>query len=257
MSFNLDGKGRAIAKAGDRVIFLDPDNNTGLKHIRFNDGLQIQIPNMEDPHLENKGQGNPRDVCFIAGPSGSGKSMYAASMARGYRNIYPNRPIFVFSLITGDAAFQGIRNLTFVDDKKFIEETPQEDIKWEDFENSLCIFDDMDQLPTALYKKIVFFRQTLIELGRKKNISIITTAHMLTNWNKTRTLLSEAQTVTFFPRSNFHVIENFLKNYVGLTRKQMNRIQHANSRWCTVFQNYPPCIMNEHEIYLLNKKDDD
>ena len=43
---------------------------------------------------------------------------------------------------------------------------------------------------------------------------------------------------------------------MGLDRKQIMYMKKQNSRWATVFKNYPQCYMVEHEIGLLNIHDD-
>ena len=43
---------------------------------------------------------------------------------------------------------------------------------------------------------------------------------------------------------------------MGLDRKQIKYMKKQNSRWCTIFKNYPQCYVVEREIGLLNIHDD-
>ena len=43
---------------------------------------------------------------------------------------------------------------------------------------------------------------------------------------------------------------------MGLDRKQISYMKKQNSRWATVYKNYPQCYVVEHEIGLLNLHDD-
>jgi len=47
-----------------------------------------------------------------------------------------------------------------------------------------------------------------------------------------------------------------LEEYVGLDRKQIMYMKKQNSRWATLYKNYPQCYMVEHEIGMLNIHDD-
>ena len=47
-----------------------------------------------------------------------------------------------------------------------------------------------------------------------------------------------------------------LEEYVGLDRKQISYMKKQNSRWCTLYKNYPQCYVVEHEIGMLNIHDD-
>ena len=69
-------------------------------------------------------------------------------------------------------------------------------------------------------------------------------------------LLNEAHTVTYVPHSAGGKIKYILEEYVGLDRKQIAYMKKRNSRWATIFKNYPQCYVVEHEIGLLNLHDD-
>jgi hypothetical protein len=62
--------------------------------------------------------------------------------------------------------------------------------------------------------------------------------------------------VTYFPHSAGGKIKYMLEEYVGLDRKQIAYMKKQNSRWCTIFKNYPQCYVVENEIGLLNIHDD-
>ena len=48
-----------------------------------------------------------------------------------------------------------------------------------------------------------------------------------------------------------------LEEYVGLDKKQIAYLKKQNSRWATIFKNYPQVYMVERELGLLNVLDDD
>ena len=61
--------------------------------------------------------------------------------------------------------------------------------------------------------------------------------------------------MTYFPHSAGGKIKYMLEEYVGLDRKQISYMKQ-NSRCATIYKNYPPCYIVEHEIGLLNLHDD-
>ena len=84
----------------------------------------------------------------------------------------------------------------------------------------------------------------------------VVTNHLPTNGKDTRRILNEAHTVTYFPHSAEGKIKYLLEEYVGLDKKQITYMKKQNSRWCTVFKNYPQCYMVEREVVLLNIHED-
>ena len=70
-------------------------------------------------------------------------------------------------------------------------------------------------------------------------------------------MINEAQTVTFYPRSgSTYQIQNFLKNYGGMTKDQIQKVLNLPSRWVTLHKNYPCYVFHEKGAYLLGSSDD-
>jgi hypothetical protein len=85
----------------------------------------------------------------------------------------------------------------------------------------------------------------------------VVTNHLPTNGKDTRRILNEAHTITYFPHSAGGKIKYMLEEYVGLDKKQIAYLKKQNSRWATIFKNYPQVYMVERELGLLNVLDDD
>ena len=119
MSLSLNNDGRPVCliedgKQAGRMIFLS-DDSKGFSRIKDN-GRFVQLPNTKT-----------RDICFISGAAGSGKSYYAAKYIETFSWVFPNGAIYVFSKIKNDPTFSNIAkmpNVTFVsqvaDSDKFI-----------------------------------------------------------------------------------------------------------------------------------------
>ncbi len=131
-------------------------------------------------------------------------------------------------------------------------------IKVNDLANSVCIFDDIDVSADKKVRDGVYsILNQCLEIGRHWKITIVVTNHLPTNGKDTRRILNEAHTITYFPRSAGGRIRCLLENYVGLGKKHMQYLKKQNTRWCTIFKNYPGVYMAEHEVGLLMLDEDD
>lgn len=196
-----------------------------------------------------------RQVCYISGPSGSGKSYYASNLAKTYQKIFPDRDVYLFSRTDykNDPAYVPLKPLQVNIDEKLIEEPI--DIARDIQAGSLMIFDDVGTIRDDKIKKEVFkLMEDIMEVGRKLEISLIITNHLV-NPNERkfgRTVMNELQSFTFFPKSgSAHQVTYCLKNYFGMSKKQIEEIMALPSRWVTVLKNYPQCVMHERGAYLL------
>ena len=127
----------------------------------------------------------------------------------------------------------------------------EKDIK----KGSLIIFDDCS---TVINKKVKEAINNLIidilEVGRKLGIWVIMTNHLVNPAERKlgRVILNELQTFTFFPRSgSAYQIRYCLKQYFGLSKKQIDAIFELPSRWVTVRRQYPMVVIYQHGAYQL------
>lgn len=210
------------------------------KEICIHDGVVIPLPNTK---LD-------REVCYIAGPSGSGKSTYVANFAKQCKKINPDDELIIFSRLTKDKVLDKLNPSRIKIDDNLIEDPI--DIQ-EELANSVTIFDDIDTIrDKQLRESVQDIRDDILETGRHAKITCLCTSHQLMNYSKTRVLLNEATSCTFFPGSgsSYH-IKRFLKEYAGLDKKQIQRILNLPSRWVTLHKSYPQYIIYQQGVYLL------
>lgn len=191
-----------------------------------------------------------RQVCYVAGASGSGKSTWISNYAKQYHKLFPKNKIFVFSRVEEDKCIDKLKCTRIIMDEQLIEDP----IHPEELADSLVIFDDTDTIPDKNLKNALNdLKRDVLEIGRHSNIYVCITSHMLTNYKETRTILNEAHLIVFFPSSgSSYQIGYMLKNYFGLDSKQIDRIMKLPSRWVCAKRNYPQLIMYERGIYLLS-----
>ena len=173
-----------------------------------------------------------REVCFdrsvvLIGPSESGKTYLAKEICKFDRR---KRPVVVFSKIEDDESLRELEQLRTPKDKKsrlikiplHTEDQLLSLPTNSDLNSTICIFDDLDSFPTDIANYMREYRNSILESGRHNNITVISTSHILNNYEKTKTVLNEAELVCLFPAANKRHAFQFLKDKMGLDRKEAN-----------------------------------
>lgn len=246
--------GQPIAKINSgkfkgEVIYLqrddiDPEDYNGCQKIDLKKNTLSPLLNTDE-----------RQVCYVAGPSGSGKTTYAVDLAKTYKKIYPKRDIYLFSRTDyhDDPAYMKLKPIQVTLDDSLVMEPI--DIEEEITPGSLIIFDDCNTISDKAVRDAINDLITdIMEVGRKLKIWLILTNHLVNPNEKKfgRTVMNEMQAFTFFPKSgSAYQVKYCLKNYFGMSNKQIDEILDLPSRWVTVLKNYPQCIMYQHGVYLL------
>ena len=235
-------------KYDGEIIFL---NSEDFDEEDYNGCQKIDLRRNKLKPLMNT---DARQVCYIAGPSGSGKTTYAVELAKSYHQIFPKRPIYVFSRtdVKNDPAFKGLKIMQVKLDETLVSD-PIDITELE--KGSLIIFDDCNTIGDRDIKKAVdALVIDIMEVGRKLGIWLILTNHLVNPNEKKfgRIVMNEMQSFTFFPRSgSAYQIRYCLKNYFGMSKKQIDDILALKSRWVTVLKSYPQCVVHIHGAYLL------
>lgn len=218
-------------------------NKNSGKEIQINDGYIIPLPKKEG-----------RDVIYISGPSGAGKTSWAASYIQEYNLMFPNRIVYVFSRLTEDPVLDQFIITRIVINEEIIEDPIIiEELLKQSPDGCLVLFDDIDTLPNKFKSVIYALRDDILEVGRHYNISIMVVTHQLMNYKETRTLITEATDIVFFPQSGMtYHIKRFLKEYVGLSKQQIDSILKIPSRWIKINKTYPLYIMANDMVKILS-----
>jgi len=260
MAFNLETGGEiAIIKGGDdnnQIIFLDAnhkkddkDNKKGLKGVKKNvyfDKLELpkneifeQFPNT---HTE-------RQVLMIVGQSGSGKSYYLNQYMKNYKKAYKNKkPIYFISNVEEDKSIdEKIVKRVALNDSWISEPLTVDDVK-----DSLVCFDDIEMIKNQGIKAEVFkFINEILTTGRHTNTSCALIVHYANNKRYLIDFLNETHSFTYFPRSSNRGTNYLLENYLGLDSKEIKKIKKLESRWATIFKNFPGAVLTEKNLFML------
>ena len=252
MALTFEDEGRILAKITDGkyknkiIAVVSEEKGNTFKSLTIKEGKFQQCP---DPNTE-------RQILYITGASGSGKSTYTSKYTILYKKIFPKNPIYVFSALKDDASLDVIKPKRFKITQEALIDDP---INIEDLSNSLCIFDDIDCISKKELKEAVYnILNEILETGRHFRISCIITNHLPSNGVYTRRILNECHSITYFPHSgNNGKLKKFLIDQIGLDKQDFINNKKAKSRWATIFKNYPMVNMTETTINLLGDEDDE
>jgi len=254
MSFNFNGVGKNVAiikngKYDKKVICLDQDINTNdktsFKNLKIsNDSKFQQLPN-------NKTE---REILYITGCSGSGKSTYTRMYLEQYKKKFKSNPIYMFSSLKEDESLDSVKPQRFkIDESLYLNPLQAEELK-----DSVVIFDDIDVISNRKIKEAVYnILNQVLEIGRHYRTSCIVTNHLPTNGNWTRRILNESSSYIYFPASAGGKVKYLLTEYLDIDKKQIKYFKNCHTRWVCIGKNFPQYYITEHEIGLLNINDID
>lgn len=192
-----------------------------------------------------------RNVGYISGPPGSGKSTYICKSVKEWRKLKKNKdkPIYLFSAKKTDKSLDDIEPKRIIIDKSLVDDP----LDFNDFENTLCIFDDIDALKGSVKKAVYQLLDDMINVGRDKFIDVITTNHTPTGGKDTAASINGADYIVYFPYAGSKKINYLLENYVGLNPKSIKTIKNTNSRWATIIKTFPQIVYTENFISLISE----
>jgi len=216
--------------------------------------LKLSAPKERIQQIPNKK--TERQILYITGASGSGKSYYTKHYCDEYRKAFPKNPIYLFSSINEDSSIDKVKKLKRI---PLTNELLMEDLKADDFKDSMVIFDDTDCVTSKMMRmKVNSILNMLLETGRHTNTSVIYTSHLPTAGLDTKRILNEAHSVTVFPHSlGGRSLKYLLENYFGLDRFQIKKLKTLSSRWVTIVKSFPMVVLSEKECFVLNLPDEE
>ena len=232
-----------VAVVGPKKLHLNSGpHEEGHETIQLNGDLKFQpIPSNAE-----------RDVLYVSGMSGSGKSYYTAEYLKQYHKKWPKRDVFLFSSIDQDACLDALKFLKRIDIRK--KEFLEMELQAKDFEDSCVVFDDCDVLTNKAVKKQVFLiLDSILQTGRHHKTTCVFTSHCACNGLQTKIVLNEATSITVFPKTSGNKALNYLADtYLGLDKHQTAALKKISGRWITVVRAFPRCVITERTAYLLN-----
>ena len=254
-----------------------------MKSIRLNkpDGLSEKLKRAFDLLVERANEKLKKEVFFqgsdvatvvpligsggrfdrsiaLFGASGAGKSFLAKQVMQLDAH---RRPCVVFSKIRDDPSLKEIGEQKLHDGKSRLIQVPlfcDQDLldlpADDDLKGCICFFDDIDSLMGERAEFMRVYRDALLESGRHKDITVLSTSHILRNYAKTRVLLNECEHAILFPNSNRRAADVFLKDRLGMDsseRKHLINRASTSGRHLAIKQSNPMAMIHGQGVILL------
>lgn len=172
-----------------------------------------------------------REVYWVFGAGGSGKSWMCRALAQNYLKAHDgSRRVILISALPQDSTLDALgSSLVRLDPANFIAKGIP---SLESFEKCLVIMDD---LPTSgpEMKACLELQDMIVERGRHTSTSLIRTSHVASDYSNTRKILNSADFVVVYPSGGGqgHALRYLLQTHVGLESKQIQDLKHVKSRW--------------------------
>lgn len=256
---NLNKVGRPLCKIekgkyNGMVVSVSTDHNGGGEGDELiREFKRLEIPN-EAKFQQVADTTKEREILYITGCSGSGKSTYTRKFIEQLKKVKKDIQVYLFSALNEDESLDSVEPKRIQLDESLVDDPI--DIK--EFENSVVIFDDVDVIPDKKIREAVMKIMNLaLEVGRHHKVNMVITNHLPTNGRDTRRILNEASSFTYFPHSANARIKYFLTEYVGIDKKMVTYFKKQNTRAVTIFKHYPMCYLCDHQVGLVSAYDDD
>jgi len=232
------------------VYVCDNKEGASLRHpeteIHLQDGYKFQVAINRQTE---------RQIGYVCGQSGAGKSWFCKKFMEEYHSTYPSRAVYIVSSLADDPTLDVLKYIKRI---KLTEEFIADPIKCEDIEDSLILFDDTDCISAKKLRDAVnALRDSVLQTGRHFKISCLITSHSCCNGNWTKLILSECHFVTIFLQGlGGRSVKYLLENYLGLDKNQIKKIKQIESRAITILKTYPTTVVAEQVCYLLKNDED-
>ncbi len=217
--------------------------------IDYHEGSSIEITDGElTPYCD------PDSITrvLLCAPTEAGKSTLVGNMVSTMLREDPKKNIYVFSRLKEDKALDDLPHLkrVIVDDNFCDDE-----YDLEDYENSICIFDDYETFRNKkVVKAIGELKDMMLETGRHNFIHTFYTSHFALNGPKTRQALLECNYVFFFPVGGTRgTLLNVLKSKYGFDKMKLNKISEIMEEcdWICIRTRAPCFIFYPNGSYLI------
>lgn len=212
--------------------------------------IQLHDPNsVFDAIPVDKNDG--RDVVYLNGASGSGKTHCLRKFAENYKKLFPDREIYMVSELPTDKTLEGL-DIKRIDVQSLVDEPMDNPVQ--EFSKSMVCFDDFDALSGKKEAAVIDLINKVCSMGRHESVTVVITSHLSTRGAKTRLMLNEATLFQLFPQgSSQRALQYLCSTYLGLSTKQIQDLKKMNSRWVLFGKNFPQQIVSEHECKLLHR----
>lgn len=289
---------RELEELHNAIMERAPDNLPDKLRLLYDKALKMFGTTKSGYHINLKDDeyfipiidpSQQRQVHYICGMSGSGKSTHAASIIKSYKHLYPKNNIYFFSNKPSDPVIDD----SLVTRVPFSMKLLKNPINLEMLKNSLVIFDDVegisqvvdddsnsdsesvksdmendlddDAVDTKIKKltnkkkllkllndELERIKDLILQQGRSFRTSFIYISHLANDYKRTRTIINECHSVTIFPQMvSSYSLKYLLEKYLGLSSDQVKKVNGIKG-FATIFK-APSVVVCSKAAWLCQK----
>jgi hypothetical protein len=214
------------------------DKKSKVIHIENGDVMPVWNPDCE------------REVFYIAGMSGSGKSVFAGKLINNYKKLFPKNNVFLFSNKPEDPALDKEKIFRIGLDDDLLDD--QFDLN--DLRNKLIVFDDVEANKNKyIQEELDRLRDLILQQGRSYHISFIYISHLLNDGKKTRTIINESHKIVVFPKyTTFHSLSYCLERYLGFGKPEIKRLKELKSRYACISKFPQMSVVHANGAFIVD-----
>lgn len=199
-----------------------------------------------------------RDVIFITGKGGSGKSYWVGQYAANFKKDFKvgaDRIILFRKTLEEDPVLDkiGLTQIA-IDDEMITDPIDIEELAGEDGKPTLVIFDDTDNLKDkTLQAEIARIKNDVIENGRKLKMYLCLVSHQPCKGAATKSILNGATKLVFFPAFNSgRTLKYCLDSYCDIPESVTKKFKELHSRWICLSRDVPTYITFEKGVMMFD-----
>jgi len=191
-----------------------------------------------------------REVFYVAGMSGSGKSVFASKLINNYNKLFPKNAVFLFSNKPEDPALDKEKLFRIgLDDDLLNDQFDLQDLK-----NKLIVFDDVEANKNKfIQEELDRVRDLILQQGRSYHISFIYISHLLNDGKKTRTIINESHKICVFPKyTTFHSLSYCLERYLGFSKQDIKKLKELKSRYACISKFPAMSVVHSNGAFIID-----
>lgn len=196
-----------------------------------------------------------RQVYYVPGKSGAGKSHICRMLATSYKHFFPRRDILLFSDLDKDETLDSMKIAEGRPSRIRLDTMLKDPPSLEESEKCMSIFDDYDTVKGDKGDALRSYIDEIATKGRHTQSTMVCASHHLTNYSKTSLILSEATQFVVFPQATGKKrLVYLLEKYASMDPAESEGLQGLNSRWVCIGNACPPYLVSEHEARIVSRR---
>lgn len=218
----------------------------GLTKFTLPKNNQFQVLPNPDP--------KKREVIYICGSSGCGKSHWIKEYIQNYRKIFPERDVYLATQLEEDETLDSLKPpIKRIRISSFVEKPP----KIDEFEDCLFVCDDFDTLPKLELKALWNVIDMIAIQGRHTRTSLAVISHFISNYRQTTLILNESQKVVIYPQAtSLGNLRYMLERKFGIDVEKIKSFKRMKTRWVCLYALFPQYYITETGAGLLVDDDE-